>query len=123
MCGPFAFLCCACSEGDNERLARVAHRAGDRIHAMSGGAFDRFSCGLSELRTRSGPDAALCDRVKSRLSLDKALSEGGIEVEAKAGVVTLRGNVPDAANRQRAVDLVQGTVGVEQVVDEMGPKE
>lgn len=114
---------CGCSEGDNERLARVWHCAGSRLHVMSGGALDRFSCGWSELRTRSVPDKALCDRVTCRLRLDKALTDSPLVVEVKGTSVTLRGNLADQAIKQRALDLAQTTLGVEQVVDEMGPKE
>jgi osmotically-inducible protein OsmY len=59
----------------------------------------------------------------SRLRLDKGLADAEIDIEAKGSVVTIRGSLVDAALRQRAVELAQGTVGVEQVVDELGPKE
>lgn len=123
LCGLFALSCCGCSEGDNERLARVWHSAGSRLHVLSGGALDRFSCGWSDFRTRSVPEKALRDRVTCRLRLDKALMECPITVEVRGSIVTLGGSLTDPAIRQRAVDLAQTTVGVEQVVDELGPKE
>jgi osmotically-inducible protein OsmY len=67
--------------------------------------------------------AVLCERVRTRLSLDKGLAKAEIEVEVEGDVVTLRGEAPDLPSRRRAVELTEGTVGVGQVVDELGPKE
>jgi hyperosmotically inducible periplasmic protein len=59
-------------------------------------------------------------RLYGRLHWDKALNTASIELEVRnTGVVTIRGVVPDAAARTKAVTLARDTVGVTQVVDEL----
>ena len=61
-------------------------------------------------------------RVYSRLHWDRALVNARIEVQVLRGnVVLLRGTVPDAAARRRAVDLASTTADVREVVDELVP--
>jgi osmotically-inducible protein OsmY len=59
-------------------------------------------------------------RVYGRLHWDKALYDAKIDLEArKDGVLTLRGTVPDAAARAKAVALARETVGVTEVIDQL----
>ena len=59
-------------------------------------------------------------RVYSRLRWDKEVATSTIDLDATdSGVVTLRGQVRNAAAKQKAVRLAQDTVGVERVVDEL----
>jgi osmotically-inducible protein OsmY len=59
-------------------------------------------------------------RVYGRVHWDKALQAANLEVEMnEGGVAVLRGSVPDAAARTRALDLARQTVGVNQVTDEL----
>jgi hypothetical protein len=119
-----ASLCCAgCGNGDVDRLARVWHRIGCRAKEWSGGAHQKLSSGWSALQTQVNSPAVLRERVLARLQLDKGLTNTSIEVEVSGAIVTLRGTTPDQASRQKAVELAQGTVGVEQVVDELEAKE
>jgi len=65
-------------------------------------------------------DQEVISRVYSRLHWDKTLVGSTLEVEVRdGGVVFLRGSVPDAAAKQRAVVLARDTVGVNQVMDEL----
>ena len=58
-------------------------------------------------------------RVYSRLHWDKVLAGAILELEVRAdGLVVLRGSVPNAAAKKRAVLLASDTVGVIKVVDE-----
>jgi hypothetical protein len=118
-CALAACLCAGCDNGDSERLARVWTHVGSNLHALSGGARERLS---TTLRSLPG-DETLRGQVTSRLNLDKALAASTIEVQVSGTTVTLRGEVADPALRQRALDLAKETVGVEQVNDELGPKE
>jgi osmotically-inducible protein OsmY len=57
-------------------------------------------------------------RVYGRLHWDKALHDSKIDTTVQQnGVVTLRGMVPDAKAKAKAVELAADTVGVTQVVD------
>jgi len=58
-------------------------------------------------------------RVYGRLHWDKALTASSLELDVKAGVVTLRGAVPDSAAKVKAVTLAADTVGVTQVIDQL----
>jgi hyperosmotically inducible protein len=59
-------------------------------------------------------------RVYSRLHWDKALNDTQIDLEVKDdGVTTLRGAVPDAKAKAKALELAQDTVGVTRVVDQL----
>jgi hypothetical protein len=60
------------------------------------------------------------NRVYARLHWDKALAGAKVEVHMpKAGVVLLRGTVPDAEAKAHAVALAAETIGVNEVVDEL----
>lgn len=64
-------------------------------------------------------DAALEDRVRSRLQADPQAQGGSIAVTAKDGVLLFDGSVPTAAVKQRALSLARETEGVVQVVDRL----
>jgi hypothetical protein len=123
LCGLGGLCCAGCHDGDVDRLARVWHRLGCRVKDWTGGARQKVSNGWSAMEMQINSPAVICDRVRTRLSLDKGLANAAIEVEVESDVVTLRGDAPDLASRRRAVELAEGTIGVGQVVDELGPKE
>ena len=59
-------------------------------------------------------------RVYSRIHWDKTLVGSTLELEVlDGGTAVLRGGVPDAASKQRAIILARDTVGVTQVVDQL----
>jgi osmotically-inducible protein OsmY len=58
-------------------------------------------------------------RVYSRLHWDKALHSSSLTVRMEGTAVVLRGTVPDAAAKAKAVTLAADTVGVNKVVDEL----
>ena len=59
-------------------------------------------------------------RVYGRLRWDKALAEAAIDVQVpQEGIVVLKGSVPSAAARQKAIGLARDTVGVKEVTDEL----
>ena len=63
----------------------------------------------------------LLQRVRGNLEADPLLSsvEGAIAVEVEVGTITLRGPVPTRDVQERMLTLVQRTVGVERVVDQL----
>lgn len=62
-------------------------------------------------------DAAITTTVKAKLLGDTKTPGLKIDVDTKAGVVTLTGTVASAAEKQRAVELAKATDGVKSVVD------
>ena len=58
-------------------------------------------------------------RVYGRLHWDKALYSSSLTVRVEEGAIVLRGAVPNAAAKVKAVALAADTVGVNKVVDEL----
>ena len=62
----------------------------------------------------------LLARVTDRIKWDKQLVSSTLQLVVQAdGTVSLKGSVLDEAAKARAVDLVESTVGVTRVVDEL----
>ena len=101
---------------DGDRLAAVSRLTAAKLRdalpteAALAGPVGAFRRGLPD-------DAA--GRVQARLETDRRLEGLPFTVTADGPKVTLRGVVPDAAARRRAVSLAENTVGVVEVVDEL----
>jgi hypothetical protein len=107
-----------CGSKDTEHLTRIGQKLAARFDQLSGGAPGKAYNSLEA--ARAGWNGAPLDaRVSCRLRLDKQLADIPIQVRASGGVVELRGSVADAEQRQRAVELAETTVGVEQVIDSL----
>jgi osmotically-inducible protein OsmY len=65
-------------------------------------------------------DREVLHRVARRIEWDKQFLGSTLRIEVRpGGTVLLQGSVPGDAVRQRAVDVVQNTIGVSGVVDEL----
>jgi hypothetical protein len=62
----------------------------------------------------------LVPRIYGRLHWDKHLSKSHFVLAANGSSVTVRGIVPDESARTRAITLIEDTVGVTQVIDQLG---
>lgn len=62
-------------------------------------------------------DPGITTAVKSKLAADDTVRATDINVDTKNGVVTLKGEVPSAAAKTRAIELAKATDGVRDVVD------
>jgi osmotically-inducible protein OsmY len=113
-----AILACGCSSDDVDRLARVGRKAAAHAGALAGTPEDQLTTGWQAVRT-SWDELALDARVAARIRWDKGLEDVSVQVRGSGGVVELRGTVPSLAQRRRAVELAETTVGVEKVVDEI----
>lgn len=79
---------------------------------------DRIKAGLSRTGEKI-TDAWITTKVKWFFLGEDALEGSDINVDTKAGVVTLKGTVKNAAGRARANQLAQQTDGVTKVVDQL----
>jgi hypothetical protein len=104
----FVLFVLGCSNSDQDHLARAAVKAREKIKNAGGDS----SGGLTGWQSM-----ALDARVSARLRWDKTLSNEHIHVQATGGVIELKGRVHDLAQRRRAVELAESTVGTEQVLD------
>jgi len=117
LCG-VALCCCGCKDQDVDRLSRLGGKLAQKAGSLVGGGNGPLTRGLSGLRLHWGA-VAVDARVAARLSWDRNLEGLAIQVDADGAEVKLRGKVPDAARRRRAVELAANTIGVEKVTDEM----
>ena len=62
-------------------------------------------------------DPGITTAVKSKLASDDTVKATDINVDTSNGVVTLKGEVPSAAAKTRALELAKATDGVRDVVD------
>ena len=62
-------------------------------------------------------DPGITTAVKTKLAADDTVKATDINVDTKNGVVTLKGEVPSAAAKTRAIELAKATDGVRDVVD------
>ena len=64
-------------------------------------------------------DDAIYDNVRRRLASDPIVKGGGLQVDVKAGVVTLRGTVEEQKQKDRATKLARKVAGVKSVSNEL----
>jgi hyperosmotically inducible protein len=62
-------------------------------------------------------DAGITADVKTTLAADDTVKAYQIDVDTREHVVTLSGNVPSVAEKERAVALARNTEGVQNVID------
>ena len=99
-------------QGAAERAGQALDNAGVRIKTRVQGAFAKTRANVA--------NQDIAARVYSRIHWDKFLVGSSIELEVLEGGIThLRGAVPEAAAKKRAVVLARDTIGVTQVVDEL----
>ena len=97
--------------------------------AATGGVLESLRDGAGDLGDRAGDaanragaavgDAAITSAVKAQFLADGTVSGLKIDVDTRAGVVVLNGNVASRAEAERAVMLARGTEGVDHVVDNL----
>jgi osmotically-inducible protein OsmY len=108
-------LAAGCKAKDGDLLRQVARKAGEKLQGVTTPAGKV----ASTVRT-SLCEASPAARAQTRLRWDRYLA--GLDLQVRAGEpgnVVVAGKVPDAAARQRAIDLAKSTAGVENVVDEV----
>src|SRR4051812_36706530 len=61
----------------------------------------------------------LAGKVNTALALRKDVDIKTLHIDAKDGVVTVGGHVKTAEEKQRVIDAINNTVGVDKVVDDL----
>ncbi len=64
-------------------------------------------------------DDGIYDNVRRRLASDPIVKGGGLQVDVKAGVVTLRGTVEEQKQKDKATKLAKKVAGVKSVNNEL----
>jgi hyperosmotically inducible protein len=71
---------------------------------------------------RKTGDATITAAVKTKLATVKGVIANDINVDTNNGVVTLRGTVPEEAQKAKAEEVARNTAGVKRVVNELTVK-
>jgi hypothetical protein len=106
-----------CNSEDTERLAGVARAVAAKSEALTGTASVKLPA-LPALQANLD-ELTLEARIGVRLRWDKTLAGTQIQVQARDGVVELRGKVNDLEQRRRAVQLAETTLGAGKVSDQL----
>jgi len=61
----------------------------------------------------------VASRGYGRLHWDKTLTTSTLDLDVQGGVATLRGAVPNAKAKAKAVELAEDTVGISKVIDQL----
>jgi hypothetical protein len=99
--------------------------ATDRSTATMGAGAAQPSAALPESVPASNApvspaeDAAITTRVRSLLEADREIGPLQLDVDTRAGIVTLSGTVPSAAARARAGDIAKSVKDVKSVNDQL----
>lgn len=64
-------------------------------------------------------DDAIYDYVRRKLASDQVVKGGGLQVDVHQGVVTLRGNVEEQKQKERAAKLAKKIAGVKSVDNQL----
>ncbi|HMP72209.1 MAG TPA: BON domain-containing protein [Kiritimatiellia bacterium] len=75
--------------------------------------------GLSQGPEMSAEDRQLVVAVRERLAMDVVVMNQVYSIFARDGVVTVSGVVPDLGTRMRTLNIIRGTQGVRDVVDQL----
>jgi len=76
-----------------------------------------FGAALGADKTAS--DDSIYDNVRRKLASDPVVKGGALQVDVKAGVVTLRGTVDEQKQKERAGKMAKKITGVKSVVNEL----
>ena len=90
----------------------------DRARATGARVGESIAVGANRAE-RAAADGALTAKIKSKMALDDEVEALNIDIDTDGGVVTLRGAVTSANERERAVRLARETDGVTSVVDQL----
>jgi hyperosmotically inducible protein len=78
-----------------------------------------FTANFAAAQATAIKDGWLVTKLHSLFVPEDALSGSNIDVDVKAGMVTLQGTVPNEAARARAIAIAKGADGVKGVTDQM----
>src|SRR5258705_11075741 len=75
--------------------------------------------GVAVAADKNTSDDAIYDNVRRRLASDPVVKGGGLQVDVKAGAVTLRGTVEEQKQKDKATRLAKKVAGVKSVANEL----
>jgi len=111
------------AEKVGDKTKEVAKEAGQKTKEVAKEAGEKTKEGVSKVGSEI-TDAWILSKVKADFVGEDVLKGSDINVDVDQKVVTLRGTVPTAAARARAMEIARKTDGAKSVVDRLtiGPK-
>jgi hyperosmotically inducible periplasmic protein len=106
------------TSGTVEKTKEGTKKAGDKTKEGAEKVWDKTKEGAEKVGDETS-DAYILSRVKMRLAGVDVLKGSDINVDVDKHVVTLKGTVPSAAARARAIEIAKDTEGAKQVVDRL----
>jgi osmotically-inducible protein OsmY len=114
---PLLLLLVGCKTRDGDTLRKVARKSGEKIQHAAAPMND-----AAPSWHRLG-EPSLAGRVDNRIRHDRYLAGHRFDVRGDGpGTVAVKGTVPEASVKTRALDLARSTLGVEKVIDEVTVK-
>jgi len=106
-----------------EKTKEGAVKVGEKTKEVAKGAGEKTKEGASKVGSEI-TDAWILTKVKSQFVGEDVLKGSDINVDCDKHIVTLRGTVPTAAARARAMEIARQTDGVQRAIDQLtiGPK-
>lgn len=101
-----------------EKTEQAAQDAKEKMQSAASQAGDATRSATAEAAALLD-DAGITAKVSAGLAQDPDLSAIKIDVDTRAGVVTLNGPVKSEAARERATQIAQGVQGVNSVVNNL----
>src|SRR5262249_54886875 len=101
-----------CNQQDKNSLSRIGEKIAERSEEATSGLREKLSHGLPDMGN-------LHERVHRRVKWDKGLEGAVIDLKVSGTEVELKGTVKTPEQRRRAVDLVESTIGVEKIQDNL----
>ena len=119
------------NDGEDEiaETREAASEAGAAVGTAGQTAAERGRQAGAEIGERAGQaaagaqraltDGSMTAKIKAKMGLDDTVKALNLDVDTVNGVVTVKGVVHSAAEKQRALQLARETEGVRQVVDQV----
>jgi osmotically-inducible protein OsmY len=104
-----------CTKQDTESLGRIGRKLLDRAHSAADDVGNKLDLGWKP----GAGEISVRDRVSERLRWEKSLDGLALEVKGEGGNVEITGQVQNAAQHDKALELASSTLGVENVADQL----
>ena len=101
-----------CKREDVDILTRIGWKVTEKVQAL---VPEQTPFG----GTWAGLEGGVESRVRSRLRSDKFLAPAELKVSAEGKSIRVKGVVKEEPLKRRALEMIEATVGVESVIDEI----
>ena len=107
---------------DSPDVKQRADQVATEAVGTSGKVLDELKVEGMDEKPISDRDALIRDTLKDQIGKDQVLQDRDISFEVSDGVVTVKGTVRSAAEKNKVTDMVKSTSGVTQMANELEVK-